>query len=363
MTQPIDILAVIKQISVERKIDVEEIMEAIKDAVKTGFRSEYDIKEDESSLDVDFDPVAGSIAVYVNKEVVEEVFDDKVEISLEEARGYDESIQVGEMVQIDITPEGDFGRIAAQTARQVILQKLRESEKESAITEVKDKIGRIDSVIIQKVFSNGDVLCEFNRAKVILPAEERVPNEFYRLGSRIKVLFQEIKEDAKGKYIQVSRSSSSFLAELFRVEVPEIDSGTVEIVSIAREAGSRSKVAVRSNSAGVDPLGSCIGQRGVRIIAIMNELKFGVRDEKIDVILWDEDAETYIPQALQPAETVKIEIISKDNMHMKVFVPTEQLSLAIGKEGQNVRLASKLTGWKIDVESAESLVKVESKQD
>jgi N utilization substance protein A len=351
MSQQTDIMSAIRQIAAERKIEVEEIVEAIKDAIKVGYKREYDINTDEELLKVDMDPEQGFIAVYAEKEIVESVKDVQMEISLKDAKALNAKAKVGARIWVDITAEGDFGRIAAQTARQIILQKLRESEKESAIKDIEHKIGQIELVTIQRILPNGDILCEINRARAVMPKADRIATEYYQLGSRVKVLLKGIEEDQRGKYIHVSRSDSDFLRELFRLEVPEVDSGTVEIVSIAREPGSRSKVAVRTNSAGIDPIGSCIGQKGVRINAIMNELKLGKQEEKVDVILWDEDIKTFIMNAIRPAVAEKVDIPDKKENKAIVLVPAEQHSLAIGNEGQNARLAGKLTGWTIEIQS------------
>lgn len=350
MADQTDIMLAIKQIAAERKIDVEEILSAIKQAILQGFKHEYDIRETEADiLSVDMDPVAGHIAVYAHKTVVKTVEDDRLEISLVDAKKIDPKAKVGGTVKVDITPTGDFGRVAAQSAKQVILQKLRESEKESAIAELHDKMGGIESFRVQRVLPEGDILGEVNRARAIMSKEHRVSNEFYRIGNGVKVLLKEIEEDTRGKFILVSRSDPDFLKALFSLEVPEIDSGTIEIVAIAREAGSRSKVAVVSHSDGVDPIGSCVGQKGVRINAIMNELGLGRVEEKVDIILWDEEIEQFIENSLSPAEVLHVEITDEEEQKVQVTVRNDQYSLAIGREGQNVRLAKKLTGWEIDV--------------
>lgn len=358
-----DIMAAIRQIAAERKIDINEILTAIKDAIKMGYRKEYDVSEDSDILEVEMDAENGSINVYAKREVVDKVENPKLEISTADAKKIDKDLKKGDSVLVDITTEGDFGRIAAQTARQVIVQKLRESEKESAINEIKDKVGGIESVTIQRILGEGDILCEINRARAIMPKEERVQTEFYQLGSRVKVLLKSIEEDSRGKYILVSRADNDFLRELFKIEVPEIDSGTVEIVAIARDAGSRSKVAVKSNSDGVDPIGSCVGQKGVRINAIMNELKLGRIEEKVDIILWEEDIETYLLNAIRPAEGLEVKILDEKKKHAQITVPAAQHSLAIGRDGQNAKLASELTGWKIDIESDGSEIEEESKEE
>lgn len=350
MSEPIDILSAIRQIAAERKIDADEIINAIKDALKTGFKREYNLDQESDVLQVEFDPEKGYIAVYAMKTVVKGDAKGNLEISEKEAKEIDKSLKVGDSVLVDVTPEGDFGRIAAQTARQVILQKLRESEKEAAIKEIEDKIGGIEDVTIQKITGEGEIICEINRARAVMPLEDRVPTEFYQLGSRVKVLLKEIKEDERGKYVHISRSDNEFLKELFRIEVPEIDSGTVEIVAIARDPGSRSKVAVRSNSDGVDPIGSCIGQKGVRINAISNELKLGKIEEKVDIVLWDEDQQRFVMNALSPAMVQSVTLDKKNNKAL-VKVAADQHSLAIGRGGQNAELAAKLTGWSIDIVS------------
>lgn len=358
MSEPIDIMSAIRQIAAERKIDADEIVQAIKDALKTGFKKEYNLDQDSEGLQVEFDPEKGHIAVYALKSIVKVVTDAKTEISDKEAKAIDKTLKVGDSVLIDVTPEGDFGRIAAQTARQVILQKLRESEKEAAIKEVEDRVGTIEDVTIQKITREGEIICEINRARAVMFAADKVPTEFYQLGSRVKALLKEIKEDERGKYVHISRADNDFLKELFRMEVPEIDSGTVEIVAIARDPGSRAKVAVKSNSDGVDPLGSCIGQKGVRINAISNELKLGKFEEKVDVVLWDEDPQRFVINSLSPAMALSV-TLDKEEKRATVKVAADQHSLAIGRGGQNAELAAKLTGWSIEIVSDQPEVKVE----
>lgn len=345
-----DIMSAIRQIAAERKIEVDDILEAIKSAIKYSFSDEN--QYDKDILDVEIDPEAGHIAVFANKTIVDEIFDPQAEILLEEAKEINKKAKLGGIVKIDITPSGDFGRIAAQAARQVMVQKLREAEREAVIRQFKDKVGKIITVVVQRVTPEGDVICELNKARALMPKSERVMTEFYRLGSSIKVLLKDITEDEKnGKMILVSRADPEFLRELFAMEVPEIESGTVEIVSIAREAGSRSKVAVRSVSEGIDPIGACVGQKGVRINAITNELKSGPIEEKIDIILWDEDVERFLMNAIRPADSISVDIKDSDEKYAVIVVPESQYSLAIGREGQNARLANKLTGWRIDIES------------
>ncbi len=343
-----DIMSAIRQIAAERKIDIEDIIEAIKQGIKLSYREKYQF-DNKDSLDVEIDAEKGYIAVLLSKKVVKTVSEPNTEISLVDAKKINSKAKVGSEVKVDITLQGDFGRIAAQAARQVILQKLREAEKEAVIRQFTGLEGTIISVTVQRILPEGDVLCEVNKAKALMPKNDRIPNEFYKIGGHIKVLLKKIDEDLKGKYMLVSRSDPDFLKELFRLEVPEIESGSVEIVSIAREAGARSKVAVKSNAAGVDPIGSCVGQKGVRINAISNELKSGDHEEKVDIILWDDNIETFLMNAIRPADSIKVEIKDKKNRVATIVVPDDQLSLAIGKDGQNARLANKLTGWTIDI--------------
>jgi len=250
------------------------------------------------------------------------------------------SVEVGDSIQIEM-PSEDFGRIAAQTAKQVILQKIRESEKEAVISEYSDKIGEIYTALMQRM-QRGQVIFEVGKATAYMPQEEQISNEFYRLGDRYKVLLKDIVDSQ----MVVSRADPNFLIGLFKLEVPEIESGVLEIKAIAREAGSRSKMAVVSHQDGVDPIGSCVGQRGVRIANVMNELG----EEKIDIIEWDDDPEKFIANSLSPAKIEDVKIVEDT---ATVIVPNDQLSLAIGREGQNVRLAVKLTGWKIDIKTEE----------
>ena len=371
-----DFMVAVNQIAAERGIDVNIVITAIQEAIRAGFRK--DSEEEGLNIEVEIDSDTGSIAVIADKKVVKDVTDDSTQISIDDAKKLESKLRIGDHIQVDVTPEGDFGRVAAQSAKQVILQKIREAEKEAQIKEFEDRIGEIDSAVVQRM-DGEDVLWDINRATGVMKKEDRVPSEFYKSGTRHKVLIKSIEETPRGKALFVSRSHPDFLRALFALEVPEIVSGSLEIKSIAREAGSRSKVAVTSLVDGIDPIGSCVGQKGVRINAIMNELKMGVIEEKVDIILWDEESPQFISNALSPAQTVKVEVTDKkivekvknddkeisleeaqktspekkvgDSIKFaKVTVPDEQLSLAIGKDGQNARLAAKLTGWKIDIQ-------------
>ncbi|MCA9379171.1 transcription termination/antitermination protein NusA [Candidatus Dojkabacteria bacterium] len=347
-----NLISAIKQIAAERGIEVEEILDGIKQAIRLAFKRDY--PEDEgAALEVEIDPEEDTIAVYADKKVVTEVTNPPTQISLDDAQKIQPKLKVGDHVLVEITHTGDFGRVAAQAARQVILQKLKESEHEAMVKQFKDKIGTVDSAVIQRMDRDNSVICEIYRAIARMPREEQIPTEFYQSGSRIKVYLKKIEQDAKGKTLIVSRSDPNFLRALFEMEVPEIASGTVEIMEIAREAGSRSKVAVRSNADGVDPIGSCVGQRGSRINSITNELKTTRGEEKIDIIPWNEDTKTFLANAIRPAEAAEVKIINEEERQALILVDDEYLSLAIGREGQNVRLAVKLTGWKLDIQGVQ----------
>jgi len=354
-----DFLAAINQIAAERNIDPDSVTNAIKTAIITGFRRDYP-EEEGAILDVEIDPTAGAISVYADKKVVKDVTNKATQISVKAAISLENKLREGDHVLVDITPTGDFGRVAAQAARQVILQNIREAEKDSIMEEFTDKIGEIDYAVIQRM-QGDNVLMEIRRAIGVMPLEDRIPNEYYKSGSRTKVLLKEIRETPRGKQLIISRADPEFLIGLFKIEVPEILSGSIDIKAVAREAGSRSKIAVNSNVESVDPIGSCVGQRGVRINAIMNELKFGMQEEKIDIIAWAESESDFIVNALSPAQVISIDIIDEEGKKATVIVPDEQLSLAIGKEGQNVRLAAKLTGWNIDIQGETIKIDVPNK--
>lgn len=353
-----DFMVAVNQIAAERNIDPDDVLEAIKLAIQTGFRRDYPEEEVESVI-VDIDKSNGMISVFADKKVVDMVTNSDSQIALEDALKIEPKLKVGDHIQVDITPSGDFGRVAAQAAKQVILQKIRESEKNAVMAEFTGHIGEIEYAVVQRM--DGDnVIFEIRRATAIMPQEDRIPSEFYKSGSRLKVLLKDIRETSRGKQLIVSRADPMFLEALFKLEVPEIVSGSVEIKSIAREAGSRSKVAVSSNVEGVDPIGSCVGQKGVRINAIMNELKFGNHEEKIDIIAHAEEISEFIANALSPAQVIRVTIKDDKKRDVLVIVPDEQLSLAIGRDGQNVRLAAKLTAWNIDIQG--ETVKVKDNQ-
>lgn len=350
MTQNDKFISAIRQIAAERKIDPESIIDAIKEALLVSFKNSVNLDESlHERLSIDIEPNEGRISIYTRKDVVAKVADEDREVDLETAKKANPKIKTGETILVDITPKGDFGRIAAQVARQVILQKLSEIEKDVVLNQYKDKVGGVITVYIQRVSREGDVICELSKVKAVMNSQERISNEFYRPGSSVKVLLKAIVDDESGKYMLVSRSDPKFIEALFKMEVPEIETGSVEIVSIAREAGSRTKIAVKSNSEGVDAIGAFIGQKGVRINAVTNELRFGQIEEKIDVVEWSDHDEIFIKNTIRSAK--KVTIVDKKSKHSVVIVPEDQLSVSIGKDGQNVRLSSKLTGWNLDIKS------------
>ena len=359
MAMTSELVAAINQIAAERGIDKEEVFRALESAILSAVKKEkfgkvereYDEDEDEkegSNLVVEVDRESGEFKLFALKVVVKKEKDPEKEISLSEAELISPNVEIGDSVQIEM-PSDDLGRIATQTAKQVLLQKIRESEKDAVISEFSDKVGEVYTALMQRM-QRGVAVMEIGKATAYMPPEEQISNEFYRVGERYKVLLKSI-EDSQ---ILVSRADPNFLIELFKLEVPEIESGVVEIKAVAREAGSRSKIAVVSHQDGIDPIGSCVGQRGIRIANIMNELG----EEKIDIIEWDDDIETFVANALSPAKVDSVKI--KDGT-ATVVSPSDQLSLAIGRDGQNVRLAWKLTGIKIDIEGPEGeVVKPES---
>jgi N utilization substance protein A len=345
MAMTSEFLAAINQIAAERGIEKESIFQALEAAILVAYKKEKfaDVnlpreEKDElgSNLSIELNRESGEFKLIASKEVVKKVKDDEKEIALADAEYISPNVEEGDSIQIEM-PTEDLGRIAAQTAKQVILQQIRESEKDAVLSEYKDKVGEVFTALMQRM-QRGQVVFELGKATAYMPAEEQISNEFYRLGERYKVLLKSIDDSE----VIVSRADPEFLIELFKLEVPEIESGVVEIKAVAREAGSRSKIAVVSHQEGVDPIGSCVGQRGIRIANIMNEL--GV--EKIDIIEWDEEPEQFVANALSPAKILSVEL---EEETATVKVDEDQLSLAIGKDGQNVRLAWKLTGFKIDI--------------
>jgi transcription termination/antitermination protein NusA len=338
-----DLYAAINQIAAERNIPREAILRGIEDAIITAYRR---ISGTDQNVAVKLDLQSGDARVFERRTIVEEVTEPALEVSLDEVLEVEPNAKVGDMIEKETTP-ANFGRIAAQTAKQVVMQRIREAERDRVFSEFNDREGDIVLANVQRQDNNGNWILEVGRAEAILPPNHQVKSERYRSGNRMRVLLLEVQKNPKGPQLIVSRADRSFLKRLFELEVPEIHSGIVEIKSIARESGMRSKVAVSARQSNVDPVGSCVGMKGQRIQKIVDELG----GEKIDVVLWDPDMSVYIANALSPAQVLSVDL-NEDEKTATVVVPERMLSLAIGKEGQNARLAAKLTGWRIDIKSA-----------
>jgi transcription termination/antitermination protein NusA len=335
----------ITQIAEEKNISKDVIMEAVEAALVAAYKKDYGEKDQEVRVVLRED--TGAIEVYVTKEVVDEVENPNMQIAITSAVKVKKGVKVGDTVEILDLP-ADFGRIAAQTAKQVIVQRIREAERDMVFDEYKDKEGDIINSTVQRI--EGDtVICDLGKASGVLFKNEQIPGERYYPNQRFRVFVVRVEQTAKGPQIVLSRSHPGMVKRLFETEVPEIPSGIVEIKAIAREAGGRTKIAVFSKETGVDPVGSCVGQRGMRVQAVMNE----IGGEKIDIILFDEDDKVFITNALSPAKVIEI-TLNEDEKKALVKVPEDQLSLAIGKQGQNVRLAAKLTGWNVDIEGSDT---------
>lgn len=328
----------------EKNLSQEEIIGAIKDSIENAYRKNYGA----SNVRVEVDMEEGNVTVFMGLEVVEEVEDDLTQISLEEAKEIYDGYELGDVVEYEIDPK-DFNRIAAQGAKQVFVQKNREAERTNSYNEFIEKKGQIVTGKVERI-NNGTMLISLGRTEGRVPASEQVRTESFKPGDRIKVYVMDVKKENKGPQVLLSRSHPGLVRGLFELEIPEIADGTVEIRGTAREAGSRTKIAVYSNDPNVDPVGACVGNRGARVQNIADEL-FG---EKIDIIVWDDDPAVLISNVLRPA-IVEGVYINEDEKAATAVVPEQQLSLAIGREGQNVRLAARVSGWKIDIKSHEQL--------
>jgi N utilization substance protein A len=334
-----DLLRTIDQVSRDKGIDskvlIDALEEAVRSAAKKKFGSEYE-------LEVNFNKEIGEIEVFEFKEVVDRVTDERLQVSLDEARELDPESEIGDSLGIKMDTD-TLGRIAAQSARQVIMQRLREAERDAVYEDFKDRKGEIINGIVQR-FEKGAIIANLGKAEVELPLKEQIPNENYTQGDRIRAYIYDVKHHGKGSQIILSRTHPNFLSALFESEVPEISEGIVRIIQAAREPGGRSKIAVASRDKDVDPVGACVGMKGSRVQAVVQEL----RGEKIDIVPWDPDPAKFVCNALAPAEILRV-IVDEESGGMEIVVPDDQLSLAIGKRGQNVRLASRLTNWKLDV--------------
>jgi N utilization substance protein A len=340
-----DLYTAIAQLAAERGIPRDAVLSSVEHALKTVFKK---IENTEEEVDVTIDPNNGAIQVFARKRVVEQIEDPLTDMLLAEALRHRPDARVGDTIRVERTPE-NFGRIAAQTAKQVVMQRIRDYERDTVYEEFADRQGDVLNGTVQRADARA-VIVELGKAEAVMPAREQVPNERYRPNQRLKVLLLDVSKESKGPQLIVSRAHPNLIKRLFELEVPEIYSGAVEIMEVAREPGLRSKVAVAARQERVDPVGSCVGVRGVRIQNIVNEL-YG---EKIDVIEWSPDTATFISNALSPAKPTTVTLNEAEKV-ATVIVPTDQMSLAIGKEGQNARLAYKLTGWRIDIKDPEAL--------
>ena len=337
-----ELILALEELEKEKGIKKEYVLESIETALVTAYKRNFDALE---NVKVVMDKQTGATHVYSVKEVMKNANDEATEISVKEAKKINPDLEEGDTVEIEIVPR-DFGRIAAQTAKQVIIQKLREAERDIVFTEFNDRKGEIVSGLIQKADHN-IVVMDLGKLEGVMPLKEQIPTEHYRVNDKIKGYVLDVERGAKGApQVIVSRSHPDFVRKLLEFEIPEIYEGVIEIKSVSRDPGYRSKVAVYSPDPNIDPVGSCVGQKGVRIQNVINELN----GEKIDVIEWNEDPSLYIASSLLPAQILAVDI-KEDEKFAQVIVPDDQLSLAIGKSGQNARLAARLTNWKIDIKS------------
>jgi N utilization substance protein A len=333
----------IRAIAEEKNLPEDSVKEVVEQALAAAYRRDYGDREQEIRVSMNLN--TGDVDAYVTKEVVDKVENPAFEISLNEAQTHRKNVKVGETIEIHEKAQ-EFGRVAAQTAKQVILQRLREAEREIIMNEYQDKIGTVINATVARVEGN-IVRIDLGKAQGIMPRSEQIQGERYYPGQRLKVYLKDVERSFRGPQLVVSRGNTQFIEWLFHGEVPEMESGAVEIKGLAREAGVRSKIAVASNVPGVDPVGTFVGGHGTRVNAVMSEVG---EQEKIDIIVWSEDIVEYITNALSPTKVGKV-IIDEKNQKAKVLVPEDQLSIAIGKSGQNVRLASKLTGYELDIEA------------
>jgi len=346
---PSNLNFVIDQVGKDKGIDRKVIIEALEQAVLTASRKKYG---HQGEIEVHFNEEAGEVELFQFKQVVEEVTNPSTEISLEEARELDSEAQIGDSLGVKLNT--DFGRIGAQTAKQVIIQKVRDAERENVYNEFKDRKGDLVSGTVQRM-EKGNLYISIGRAEAVLLSKEQISGESYRQGERLRAYILDVQKNSKGPQIFVSRTHPGFLIKLFEMEVPEISEGVIKMISAAREPGERAKISVYSSNRDVDPVGACVGMRGSRVQSVVQEL----RGERIDIIPWSQDQAKYVCNALAPAKISRV-YIDEENRHMEVVVADDQLSLAIGKKGQNVRLASKLTGWKIDIKSESRMEKISS---
>ena len=336
-----ELVKVLEQVGRERGVERDTLIKTLEEAVRAAARKKLGPNYD---LEINYNNEMGEIEIFEFKEVVEKVTNDNLEISLEKAIEIDPDAVIGDSLGIKMDMN-DLGRVAAQSAKQVIMQRLREAERNVVFNDFKDRRGEIVYGIVQR-FDKGSIIVNLGRAEGELPVKEQIPRESYKQGDRIRAYILEVKQFSRGPQIILSRTHPNFLSALFENEVPEIAEGIVNIIQVAREPGSRAKIAVSSKDSDVDPVGACVGMKGSRVQAVVQELK----GEKIDIVTWDHDPAKFICNALAPAEITRV-VVDETNRSMTVVVPDDQLSLAIGRRGQNVRLASKISGWNLDVVS------------
>ena len=337
-----ELITAMEDLEKENGIPKDYLLESIETALVTAYKRNFDSAE---NVKVTMDKETGEIHVYAEKDVVDIVENPQLQINLEDARKINKKLEIGDKAEVEIVPK-NFGRIAAQTAKQVIVQKIREVSRNVLFNEFNERKGEIVSGIVQKA-DGGVVVLDLGKLEGIMPVKEQVPTEKYRVNDKIRAYILDVERGLKGApQVIVSRTSADFVKKLFELEIPEIYEGVIEIKSVSRDPGSRSKIAVYSPNENIDPVGSCVGQKGIRIQNIINEL----HGEKIDVIEWNEEPSIFISAALLPAQVMAVDI-REDEKFAQVIVPDDQLSLAIGKSGQNARLAAKLTNWKIDIKS------------
>lgn len=349
----IELIKAIRQLEEEKGLGTDVLVEAIEAALLSAYKKNFGSAA--QNIRVEVDRETGEQHVFSVRTIVEAVTDPNTEVPLAEARTWDPESQVGDIVEVEVTPK-DFGRIAAQTAKQVIVQRIREAERDMVYKEFRDREGDIVTGTVQRV-ERRNVYMDLGRIEAVLPPTEQVPREGYRQNDRVKAYVVEVKQGNRGPQIVVSRTHPGLLKRLFELEVPEIYEGIVEIKAIAREAGARSKVAVVSRDRNVDAVGACVGPKGSRVQSIVDEL----RGEKIDIMPWAGDSAAFVASALSPAKVIRVEITEETKTAL-VIVPDNQLSLAIGREGQNARLAAKLTGWRIDIKSESQIKEMEARK-
>ena len=338
-----ELIQALNDLEVEEGINKDTLLTAIESALVLAYKKNYNVEED--NVKITMDRLTGEIHVYSVKEIVKRVSNEKTQIGLSEAQSMKKDAEVGQTIDIELVPR-NFGRIAAGTAKQVIVQKIREESRDFLFNQYNDRKGEIVSGIVQKADKKA-IVVDLGKTEGLILAKEQIPSEHYKVNDKIRACVKDVQRGVKGSLqIMLSRADNEFVRKLFELEIPEIYEGLIEIKSVSRDPGSRAKVAVYSQNENIDPVGSCVGQKGIRIQNIINELN----GEKIDVIEWNEDPAIYISSALLPAQVMAVDVRSEEKF-AQVIVPDDQLSLAIGKGGQNARLAAKLTDWKIDIKS------------